>query len=434
LQLISQRRPHLHHSLHHSPHPSSGIARAAAAHAAPDAFYGAQAVLRVSLASATFFGGLALALTGVASRSDARDAALQHGAWGAKLAAWLFLNCAAFFLPVALVNAYGVLARFLSAAFLGVQVLLLLDGTAAWNDAAVDCGDGRALWLLLAATGGAYLGAAALLGVGAHFFTHPAAGSASGCGFNATILAAAACAGLALSALSISGIARRGSLFPASAVSLYVVYCAYSALVSEPHAYACNALGVRVDAASAGAMGAGVGLALVSVVYSALRAGSASGLLGLGPGAEEDGGGGGAGHTPSAWDASPLLGDAELTSAGLDGLGGDHGIAGARALGADASPPPPQGAPAAAAVSAAAPPPAARPAYSYAFFHAVFALASAYLSMVLTGWGSGAAERRLVDVGWASVGVKLATGAATAALYGWTLVAPALMPDRFPEC
>jgi hypothetical protein len=53
--------------------------------------------------------------------------------------------------------------------------------------------------------------------------------------------------------------------------------------------------------------------------------------------------------------------------------------------------------------------------------------------MVLTGWGSGAAERRLVDVGWASVAVKLATGGATAALYAWTLVAPALMPDRFPE-
>ena len=72
----------------HAAHPLLsilGIARAAAAHAAKDAFFGQQAVLRVSLASAAFFGGLAAALAG-ASPAD-RDA-LQHGAWGAKLAAW----------------------------------------------------------------------------------------------------------------------------------------------------------------------------------------------------------------------------------------------------------------------------------------------------------------------------------------------------------
>ena len=34
--------------------------------------------------------------------------------------------------------------------------------------------------------------------------------------------------------------ARNGSLFPAAAVSLYCTYLAYSALVSEPHGYACN--------------------------------------------------------------------------------------------------------------------------------------------------------------------------------------------------
>jgi len=38
-----------------------------------------------------------------------------------------------------------------------------------------------------------------------------------------------------------------------------------------------------------------------------------------------------------------------------------------------------------------------------------------------------------VDVGWASVAVKVGTGVVTAGLYAWTLAAPRLLPDRFPD-
>lgn len=67
---------------------------------------------------------------------------------------------------------------------------------------------------------------------------------------------------------------QRGSLFPAACISLYTMYLAYSALQSEPRDYACNALGVRLSAASATTLATGVLLTLVSVVYSAFRAGS----------------------------------------------------------------------------------------------------------------------------------------------------------------
>ena len=69
--------------------------------------------------------------------------------------------------------------------------------------------------------------------------------------------------------------------------------------------------------------------------------------------------------------------------------------------------------------------------YSYAFFHTIFALASMYIAMLMTGWGTGAGERELVDVGWASVGVKLGTAALAAGTYAWVLVAPVVFPDRF---
>ena len=112
--------------------------------------------------------------------------------------------------------------------------------------------------------------------------------------------------------------ARNGSLFPASIFTLYCTYLCYSALVAEPHDYECNSLGHRLNAASASTLALGMGLALLSVVYSALRAGSNTALFNLGVslgvvGDEEEEGA-----------DRPLL-DAEEkgeagTSAGLDGL------------------------------------------------------------------------------------------------------------------
>jgi serine incorporator 1/3 len=68
--------------------------------------------------------------------------------------------------------------------------------------------------------------------------------------------------------------------------------------------------------------------------------------------------------------------------------------------------------------------------YNYSFFHLVFALASAYMAMLLTGWGNGAEERGLMDIGWTSVTMKLITQWCTGLLYCWVLVAPALLQDR----
>lgn len=39
----------------------------------------------------------------------------------------------------------------------------------------------------------------------------------------------------------------------------------------------------------------------------------------------------------------------------------------------------------------------------------MFALASTYIAMLMTGWGAGATETDQMDVGWASVWVKFAS-------------------------
>lgn len=68
--------------------------------------------------------------------------------------------------------------------------------------------------------------------------------------------------------------------------------------------------------------------------------------------------------------------------------------------------------------------------YSYSFFHLIFALASMYSAMLLSGWTSSSDSSGLIDVGWTSVWVRICTEWATALLYVWTLVAPLLLPDR----
>ena len=101
--------------------------------------------------------------------------------------------------------------------------------------------------------------------------------------------------------------ARNGSLFPAAVVTLYCTYLCYSSLQSEPHDYQCNGLGKRLTAASGSTLAIGMVITIVSVVYSALRAGSNTQTFSRGvQGASEQ----------------PLVGVDEeegLTSAGLDG-------------------------------------------------------------------------------------------------------------------
>ncbi|CAH2056892.1 unnamed protein product [Thlaspi arvense] len=68
--------------------------------------------------------------------------------------------------------------------------------------------------------------------------------------------------------------------------------------------------------------------------------------------------------------------------------------------------------------------------YSYTFFHLIFALASMYSAMLLSGWTSSDESTELIDVGWTSVWVRIATEWVTAGLYIWTLVAPLIIADR----
>jgi len=180
-----------------------------------------------------------------------------------------------------------------------------------------------------------------------------------------------------------------GSLLPSSVIGLYSMYLCWSALSAEPRTYVCNGLAEHLKSVSGWTLGLGMLSTLLSVVYSAVRAGSNTSIL--------DG---------NADRGKPLL--PQTADSGYDSddepLDDDDGK--------DSAPSKPVK-------------------YVYSFFHLIFALASMYSAMLLTGWGDvGVEGTDIIDVGWPSVWVKMSTQWVTAVLYMWSLVAPLVLTDR----
>ncbi|XP_028759956.1 probable serine incorporator [Neltuma alba] len=339
-------------------------------------FLQVQAVLRVSLGNFLFFSILALIMIGVKDRNDRRDS-WHHGGWIAKIVIWVLLVVLMFFLPDVVFVVYGWISKFGAGLFLLVQVVILLDFVHSWNDAWVEKDEQKWYVALLVISIGCYLAAFTLSGILFIWFDP----SGHDCGLNIFFLVMTMIIALAIGIISLHPQVN-GSLLPASVISLYCAYVCYTGLSSEPHDYACNGLG-NSKAVTVSTLVLGLLTTVLSVLYSALRAGSSTSFLSP-PSSPKSGG------------KKPLLEAEEME----EGKGKKEEK--------DAEP-----------VS-----------YSYSFFHLIFALASMYSAMLLSGWTSSSDSSGLVDVGWTSVWVRICTEWATAALYVWTIVAPVVLPDR----
>lgn len=334
------------------------------------------AVLRVSLGNFLFFTILAVLMVGVKSQRDPRDG-LHHGGWMMKIICWCLLVIFTFFLPNEIINLYETTSKFGSGLFLLVQVILLLDFVHRWNDTWV--GYDEQFWYiaLFVVSLFCYVATFVFSGLLFHWFTP----SGHDCGLNTFFIV------MTLIAVFVSAVVAlhptvSGSILPGSIISLYCTYLCYSALSSEPREYECNGLHKHSKAVSTGTLTLGLFTTVLSVVYSAVRAGSSTTLL----------------SPPS----SPRAGAVGKPLLPLDKLEEHEEKEKAKPV-----------------------------TYSYSFFHLIFSLASMYSAMLLTGWSTSVGESgKLVDVGWPSVWVRIVTGWATAALYIWSLVAPILFPDR----
>ncbi|KAL8515389.1 hypothetical protein ACS0TY_014190 [Phlomoides rotata] len=335
-----------------------------------------QAVLRVSMGNFLFFGILSLILIGVKDQNDRRDA-LHHGGWIAKMVVWALLVILMFFLPNVFINIYGVLSKFGAGLFLLVQVLILLDATHSWNDSWVAKDEHKWYLALLAVSVACYLAAFTFTGILFIWFNP----SGQNCGLNVFFLVTTIILGFVFAVIALHPQVN-GSLLPASVISIYCAYVCYTGLSSEPRGYVCNGLHNKSKVVSTSTLVLGMLTTVLSVLYSALRAGSSTTFLSP-P------------SSPRAGDRKTLLESDELES----GKGKSEAEA--------------------------------RPVtYSYMFFHLIFALASMYSAMLLSGWTSDSENADLIDVGWTSVWIRICTEWVTAGLYIWSLIAPLLLPDR----
>lgn len=341
----------------------------------PEEWFQMNAVLRVSLGNFLFFATFALTMIGVKDQNDQRDA-WHHGGWIAKFAVWAVLVILMFFVPNVVVTIYEILSKFGSGLFLLVQVVMLLDFTNNWNDSWVEKDEKKWEIALLVVTVVCYLSTFAFSGVLFMWFNP----SGQDCGLNVFFIVLTIILAFAFAVIALHPQVN-GSVMPASIISVYSAYLCYTGLSSEPDDYACNGLHRHSKQVSMSSLVLGMLTTVLSVVYSAVRAGSSTTFLSP-P------------SSPRSGAKNPLLGDSNV----------EEGKAGGEA----------------------------RPvSYSYTFFHLIFALASMYSGMLLTGWMSVASEKsELMDVGWTTVWVRICTEWSTAALYIWTLVAPLLFPDR----
>ena len=108
------------------PLPAGVVRHFAGGELPSDAWFGQQAVYRISLGNFVLFAALAAAMAGVRNKSDRRDTYLHHGHWALKAGLWALCNALPFFLPNGVVNAYSWLARFGSPFFLLIQMVILL--------------------------------------------------------------------------------------------------------------------------------------------------------------------------------------------------------------------------------------------------------------------------------------------------------------------
>ncbi|XP_041994873.1 probable serine incorporator [Salvia splendens] len=334
------------------------------------------AVLRVSLGNFLFFTILAIFMIGVRSQKDPRDN-VHHGGWMMKIITWCILVILMFFVPNGIISFYESASKFGSGLFLLVQVVLLLDFVHGWNEKWVGYDEKFWYMALLVISLLSYLAAFSFSGVLFYLFTP----SGHNCGLN-TFFIVTTLIFIFIFAIVTLHPSVGGSILPASVISLYIMYLCYTGLASEPRDDECNGLHSHSNAVSTSSLGIGLITTVLSVVYSAVRAGSSRTVLSP-P------------SSPRAGSGKPLL-PMDKTNEHLNEEEKPRAVS-----------------------------------YSYSFFHLIFSLASMYSAMLLTGWSTSVGESgKLVDVGWPSVWVRIITSWATAAMFIWSLVAPIIFPDR----
>ncbi|XP_044267261.1 probable serine incorporator isoform X2 [Tribolium madens] len=372
-----------------------------------DQAVGYLAVYRICFILTCFFVLMALMMIGVKSSRDPRSG-IQNGFWGLKYLVVIGGIIGAFFIPEGSFGDtwmyFGMIGGFL---FIVIQLILIVDFAHSWAESWVgnyeETESKGWYFALLAITFLNYaltITGVVLLFV---FFT-----KSDGCDLNKFFISINLILSVVISVVSILPAVQeklpRSGLLQSSVVSLYVTYLTWSAVSNSPES-SCNP-------GLLGIVGAGtpkkdnemtfdgegiVGLVvwMCCVLYSSLRSASQSSKITMSEKmlVKDNGAVRGSGS------------DNLVENEGRDD--GDGGEKGEKKVWDNEE---------------------ETVAYSWSFFHIMFALATLYVMMTLTNWYKP--NSSLSKANSASMWIKVISSWLCMILYGWSLIAPIALPDR----
>ncbi|XP_049821757.1 probable serine incorporator isoform X2 [Aethina tumida] len=359
-----------------------------------DKAVGYLAVYRICFVMTCFFLLFALMMLGVKTSKDAR-AGIQNGFWGLKYMVVIGGVIGAFFIPegsFATVWMYfGMIGGFL---FIIIQLILIVDFAHSWAEAWVgnyEETESRGWFFgLIGFTLLNYV--ISITGLTLLFVFYTKAGD---CDLNKFFISINLILCVIISAISILPSVQnklpRSGLLQSSIVTLYVTYLTWSAVSnskSECNPGIWGIFGVKSENHNIDVIG--LLIWMCCVLYSSLRTASNSSKITMSENilAKDNG----------AEPYTPLAGND----------GGESGDGGKKVWDNEEE----------------------SVAYSWSFFHVMFALATLNVMMTLTNWYKPNSSLESFGVNAGSMWIKEISSWLCLTLYAWTLVAPILLPDR----
>ena len=383
-------------------------------------------VYRINFALGILHLILAGLLVNVNSTSNPR-AVIQNGCWKMKIFAWISLIAVNFLLiPDNFFIFYGNnIAIVFSTIFLGIGLILLVDFAHAWAETCLEkiemedlTGEGEynaGFWkkLLIGGTLTMYISSIILTIVMYWFF------AGSGCNMNRTAITLNVIFGIIISIMSVNQTIQESNphagLAQSSMVVIYCTYLVMSAVSSEPDDKYCNPL-IRSKGTRTASVVLGAFFTFIAVAYTTTRAAANSAFIDLDTAIDSSDGY--ISSQPNVRNEmryqaikqavdEGLLPESALSQMDLyDGeLNGDNVNDEERNT----------------------------VKYNYVLFHIIFFLATQYVATLLTINVQQDDLGDFVPVGrtYFSSWVKIVSSWVCFVLYGWSLIAPVLWPDRF---
>lgn len=366
-----------------------------------DACVGNSAVNRVSFVDAAFF--LLMALCACCSP------AFNNGFWGFKSMVWALLLVASIFISNEFFDGYVWVARVGAFIFTIMQQIVLIDLAYRVNDGLVDManasGDGSDegkpyLVALIAGSGFLFAGSLSGIGVMFHYF--------SGCSANELVISLTLILAVAVTLLQLSG--GEGNLLASAVVTAYATFLCFSAVSKTPTSD-CNPF---VGESNLTVVLIGLGLTLLSLIWITLNAArTVTSLLGGNADQVQEASGPvqPGGSLESGDKSRPFVQDAVPVGDGMGEPAPARPAAGASAAG--------QG--------------AVQDDGGLGWrFNVVMVLISMFYAMMLTNWGDINVDGESSDPknGWTAMWLTTTGQWVCFIIYGWTLIAPRIFPDR----